>query len=42
MHAGRIPNPGSPASHGCVRLPYDMAVKIYAVAPTGSTVTIVQ
>lgn len=42
MHAGRIPNPGSPASHGCVRLPYDMAAKIYAVAPTGTPVTIVQ
>lgn len=41
MHAGRIPNPGSPASHGCVRLPYDMAAKIYAVAPTGTPVTIV-
>jgi lipoprotein-anchoring transpeptidase ErfK/SrfK len=42
MHAGRIPNPGSPASHGCVRLPYDMAAKIFSVAPTGTPVTIVQ
>jgi hypothetical protein len=41
MHAGRIPNPGSPASHGCVRLPYGMAATIYALAPTGTQVTIV-
>lgn len=41
MHAGRIPHPGSPASHGCVRLPYDMAATIYALAPTGTQVTIV-
>jgi len=41
MHAGAIPNPGSPASHGCIRLPYDMAQKIYAVAPSGTRVTIV-
>lgn len=41
MHAGMIPNPGSPASHGCIRLPYDMAQKIFASAPTGTPVTIV-
>jgi lipoprotein-anchoring transpeptidase ErfK/SrfK len=42
LHAGRIPNLGAPASHGCVWLPYDMAATTYALAPTGTTVTIVQ
>jgi lipoprotein-anchoring transpeptidase ErfK/SrfK len=41
MHAGPIPNPGSPASHGCIRLPYSMAQRLYAEAPTGTRVTIV-
>lgn len=41
MHAGPIPNPGSPASHGCIRLPYDMAARIFEVAPSGTRVTIV-
>lgn len=41
LHAGRIPNPGFPASHGCVRLPYGLAATIYALAPTGTQVTIV-
>lgn len=41
MHAGPIPNPGSPASHGCIRLPYTMAQHLYDVAPSGTRVTIV-
>lgn len=41
MHAGNIPHPGSPASHGCIRLPYAMAQNIYSVAPSGTRVTIV-
>ncbi|SKA96523.1 Lipoprotein-anchoring transpeptidase ErfK/SrfK [Prosthecobacter debontii] len=41
MHAGPIPHPGSPASHGCIRLPYDMAERIFEVAPSGTRVTIV-
>lgn len=41
MHAGYIPNPGSPASHGCIRLPHDLAQKLYAEAPTGTRVTII-
>lgn len=41
MHAGPIPNPGSPASHGCIRLPYSMAQKLYSIAPAGTPVTIV-
>jgi lipoprotein-anchoring transpeptidase ErfK/SrfK len=42
MHAGAIPNPGSPASHGCIRLPYDMAQTIYQNAPVGTRVTIMR
>lgn len=41
MHAGAIPHPGSPASHGCIRMPYDMVSKIYSIAPAGTPVTIV-
>ncbi len=42
MHAGPIPHPGSPASHGCIRLPYAFAQQIYDEAPSGTRVTIVQ
>ncbi|MES2707233.1 MAG: L,D-transpeptidase [Verrucomicrobiota bacterium] len=38
MHAGQLP--GYPASHGCVRLPYDFARKLYAVTSRGSTVIV--
>ena len=41
MHAGNIPNPGSPASHGCIRLPRYMAGKLFEVTSVGSTVKIV-
>ena len=30
MHAGPIPNPGSPASHGCIRMPKDMSKLLFA------------
>jgi hypothetical protein len=40
MHGGPIPNPGSPASHGCIRLPYAMAQHLFADLPTGTRVTI--
>lgn len=40
MHAGAIPRPGSPASHGCIRLPRDMAETIFNHAPVGARVTI--
>lgn len=40
MHAGIIPNPGQPASHGCVRLPREMAATFYRNAPPGSTVQV--
>jgi hypothetical protein len=39
MHAGRVP--GYPASHGCVRLPYDFSEKLFAVTERGMTVVIV-
>jgi hypothetical protein len=38
MHAGNLP--GYPASHGCVRLPFDFAQKLYAVTSDGTTVII--
>ena len=40
LHAGAIPHPGSPASHGCIRLPRDMAETIYQHASVGTRVTI--
>ena len=42
MHVGAIPNPGSPASHGCVRMPREMARTLFEKAPVGTRVTIVQ
>ena len=41
MHGGPIPHPGSPASHGCIRLPYAMAEKMYEELPSGTPVTII-
>ena len=41
MHVGPIPNPGSPASHGCIRLPREMARSLFEKAPVGTKVTIV-
>jgi len=41
MHAGPIPNPGSPASHGCIRMPANMARTLYANAEIGTPVKIV-
>jgi len=38
LHAGRLP--GYAASHGCVRLPYDFAQKLYGVTKTGLTVVV--
>ncbi len=40
MHAGHIPNPGLPASHGCIRLPSDVAARLYEVVDVGTEVTI--
>lgn len=41
MHAGLIPEPGSPASHGCIRLPSEMAARMFDELPSGTPVTIV-
>jgi len=38
LHAG--PNPGHPASHGCIRLPSAFAKKLYAVTDVGTPVLI--
>ncbi|MEP6809308.1 MAG: ankyrin repeat domain-containing protein [Chthoniobacterales bacterium] len=38
MHAGNVPN--YPASHGCIRLPADMAQKLFSEIPVGTVVTI--
>jgi lipoprotein-anchoring transpeptidase ErfK/SrfK len=40
MHGGYIPDPGQPASHGCIRLPYEMAMLMYENLPEGTPVTI--
>ncbi|CAN5880383.1 hypothetical protein BH11VER1_BH11VER1_20930 [soil metagenome] len=40
MHVGKIPKPGRAASHGCIRLPRDMAEKFYANVGIGTPVTI--
>jgi ankyrin repeat protein len=38
MHAGVVPN--HPASHGCIRLPWDAAEKLYSEVPVGTVVTV--
>jgi len=40
MHAGMIPQPGMPASHGCIRLPPAMAAKLFEVLSPGSSVIV--
>lgn len=40
MHRGHIPNPGSPASHGCIRLPGGMAEILFSEVRVGTPVTI--
>jgi L,D-transpeptidase catalytic domain len=40
MHRGPIPNPGSPASHGCIRLPGGMAEILFSEVSVGTPVTI--
>jgi len=41
MHAGPIPNPGNPASHGCIRLPRDFAPTLFNRVEVGTPVKIV-
>jgi hypothetical protein len=38
IHAGKLP--GYPASHGCVRVPYEFAQKLFAETKTGLTVVV--
>lgn len=40
MHAGYLP--GYPASHGCVRMPREMAQLFYAHAPVGTPVAVTE
>ena len=41
MHGGNIPVPGSPASHGCIRLPYALAPILFRHVGVGTPVRIV-
>jgi len=39
MHAGYLP--GVPASHGCVRMPHDLAAEFFAAVPVGTPVRVI-
>jgi lipoprotein-anchoring transpeptidase ErfK/SrfK len=38
MHSGNLP--GYPASHGCIRMPYDFSTLLFGITPKGGTVVI--
>jgi hypothetical protein len=40
MHGGLIPEPGKPASHGCIRLPKEFVPVLYDLVEVGTPVTI--
>ncbi|BCU06814.1 L,D-transpeptidase family protein [Allochromatium tepidum] len=40
LHAGPIPNPGQPASHGCIRMPSKIAPVVFRHVSNGTPVTI--
>ncbi|BCX48699.1 hypothetical protein HAHE_26070 [Haloferula helveola] len=40
MHAGLIPEPGEPASHGCIRLPKPFAPMLFEAVDVGTPVHI--
>lgn len=40
LHAGPIPRPGNPASHGCIRLPAPLAERLFTQVNLGTQVTI--
>jgi L,D-transpeptidase-like protein len=42
MHAGPIPRPGNPASHGCIRLPRPFAIQLYQMVRIGTPVRIIR
>lgn len=41
MHAGPIPRPGQPASHGCIRLPKEVASSLFSKVDIGTRVTVI-
>ena len=41
MHAGPIPRPGQPASHGCIRMPPQMASAVFEHVSSGTAVTVI-
>lgn len=40
MHVGIIPNPGQPASHGCIRMPKEFVPTLFEAVEVGTQVTI--
>lgn len=40
MHGGLIPQPGKPASHGCIRLPQEFVPQLFSAVAVGTPVTI--
>lgn len=42
LHGGYIPNPGSPASAGCIRLPMDFAPVVFREVKIGTPVKIIR
>jgi hypothetical protein len=40
MHGGLIPQPGKPASHGCIRLPQEFVPQLFSAIVVGTPVTI--
>ena len=40
MHGGLIPEPGKPASHGCIRMPKEFVPELFEVVEVGTPVTI--
>lgn len=40
MHGGLIPQPGEPASHGCIRMPKDFVPTLFDAVVVGTPVTI--
>ncbi len=41
MHVGPIPEPGEPASHGCIRMPADFKPLLFAATKLGTPVKII-
>jgi lipoprotein-anchoring transpeptidase ErfK/SrfK len=42
MHGGLIPEPGKPASHGCIRMPKEFVPTLFDAVNVGTPVTITQ